>query len=704
MMKILLQLNQLARMAAKRTDLVVAIMVLLAISMMILPLPTVMVDVLIGINLAFSLMVLIVAFYISKPVEFSALPSVVLLGTLFRLSLTITTTRLILLQADAGDVVNTFGNFVVGGEIVVGLVVFLVITVAQFVVITKGAERVAEVAARFTLDALPGKQISIDNEVRNGDIDAAEAKVKRQNLERENQFYGAMDGAMKFIKGDAIAGIIIIGINLIGGLSIGIWQRGLSFGEAAHTYSLLTVGDGLIAQIPALLVSVASGAVVTRVASHGNQDLGTEIIGQLGADPRAISLAAVILFLLAFVPGMPVTVFLSLAAVAGGLAFMRKRQIKAENAVFALENESREVEPAAPEPSRETMSRLAVWLGEDLGKAISAEKFNSGADTIKRRIFIDLGINIPQAQLWPTEDGDKNDFRIDLEGVPIVEGAIEPEHLLVLDSATDLDLMSIDYEDAGSLIGRRSTYWVHKQHEQQLIDAGITFHAPDAVLLEIMFHALRRYASHFAGIQETKALLAACESQYGELVKEAVEVSSVQKISEVLRRLVEEDVPITNMRAILETIVENAPQVENAHQMAELVRGGLARQISHRRAEKNRIIPVFILTRQIEEAIRTALRQGNYIQDDVLKPLIDQISALLNSGDPMLKRSVLTSIDIRRQIYSVLAGQNVDIPVLSYQEIASEFNVQSLATIALPAPEKPSSLKAERNDQTETAG
>ncbi len=257
------RLNALARMAAQRSDVIVVAFMLMAIVMMIIPLPTWLVDTLIGLNISLSILILIVAFYIKHSVEFSALPPLILLSTLFRLSLSITTTRLILLDGNAGHIVKAFGDFVIAGQVVVGLVVFLIITVAQFVVITKGAERVAEVAARFTLDAMPGKQMSIDNDLRNGDIDQHEARRRRSRLERESQMFGAMDGAMKFVKGDAIASLVILAVNLLGGMMIGMVERNMSFADAAHTYSLLTVGDGLIAQIPALLISVAAGMVVT---------------------------------------------------------------------------------------------------------------------------------------------------------------------------------------------------------------------------------------------------------------------------------------------------------------------------------------------------------------------------------------------------------------------------------------------------------
>ncbi|MDX5376426.1 MAG: flagellar biosynthesis protein FlhA, partial [Halomonas sp.] len=320
----LAKFNLVAQRAAQRSDVVIALFIILAVVMMIIPLPTALVDALIGINIGFSLLILVVAFYISHPVEYSSLPPIILLATLFRLALSITTTRLILLEGDAGQIVSAFGNFVIAGEVVIGLVVFLIITVAQFLVITKGAERVAEVAARFILDAMPGKQMSIDNDLRNGDIEQAEARSRRQRLEQESQLYGAMDGAMKFVKGDAIAGLVILCVNLIGGLSIGMVKRGMPFGEAVNTYSLLTVGDGLVAQIPALLIAVGAGTVVTRVSSNSGHsgDLGSEIVGQLGRSSRALGLTAVILLFAAFIPGFAPGVFLTLAAGLGFAAYV----------------------------------------------------------------------------------------------------------------------------------------------------------------------------------------------------------------------------------------------------------------------------------------------------------------------------------------------------------------------------------------------
>lgn len=699
-MMVLASLNRFARAASKRSDIVIAAFMLLAIVMMIIPLPTFLVDMLIGMNIAFSLLIFVVAFYISQPVQFSALPSIILLGTLFRLSLSITTTRLILLQADAGQIVSAFGNFVVGGEVVVGLVVFLIITIAQFVVITKGAERVAEVGARFALDAMPGKQMSIDSEARSGDIDQAEAKRRRQNLERESQFYGAMDGAMKFVKGDAVAGLIIIAINLIGGLAIGSLQHGMPFGEAAHTYSLLTVGDGLISQIPALMMAVAAGTVVTRVTSDRNEDLGTEIVGQLGANHRALALAAVILFGFGIVPGFPTFVFWTLAALAGGLAYVVHKRLAASQGEHPDDEADSVMQIGNITKPQQTLAngqtgylpgsqRLVLCLGPHLAETVALPSLQESVEQVRSNVFTDIGVRVPQIGIRPDAALEPDQFRIDLEDVPVTDGVIFIDQLLVTDETVHLDLMSIPYQVRPVLIGRHDSVWVANSHKQTLEEAGITFHEPVAVLMEVLLRSVRRYASDFIDVQEIRFLLSQVEDNYGDLVKEAISVSSLQKISEVLRRLVEEDVPITNLRVILQAVVEWGAQIQDPYVLAEYARIGLARQICHRHSEMNRIVSAYLLTRETEDAVRASVQQGTggpsiNIPEEISRPIIEQLKSKFNGNDADIVRTVLTTMDIRRPIRNLLTRNDINLPVLSYQEISPEFSVQSLGYISLP--------------------
>jgi type III secretion protein V len=685
--------HRLAIAASRRSDIVVAAFMLLAIVMMIIPLPAEIIDVLIGVNIAFSLLVLVVGFYISSPVEFSSLPPVILFATLFRLALSISITRLILVEADAGAIVQTFGEFVIAGNILVGLVVFLIITVAQFVVITKGAERVAEVAARFSLDALPGKQMAIDNDLRNGDIDKAEAALRRKRLERESQLYGAMDGAMKFVKGDAIAGLIIVAINLIGGLMVGMMQHGMPFEQASHVYSLLTVGDGLIAQIPALLISVAAGAVVTRVTSEKGGDLGSEIAGQLVADPRALGLAAALVAGMGLVPGFPAPVFFAIAIMLGGAAFViRKRRLEAERGpeFETLDGSSDDPQDVAfSEVSSNSRYRVTAWVGPALASAVPLPDFRRLVDRARKELFQDLGVDPPAVELRVDRGAADNRFRIDLEDVPVADGDILPDHLLLGDDPVHLELMSLPHVQGGPLLRRRRTHWVAAEHGPAMEEAGVGYVTPAEALADCVSQTLRRYAAHFIGIQETRELLGRMEGEYGELVKEAQRVASLQKISDILRRLVEEDVPIRNLRSILEAVVEWGPREQDPVMLAEYVRTSLARQICYRHAEMNRVISAYVLSRGVEEAVRGSVRQtavGSLLSlpEEIARPVIAQIRQASESSAADVAPAVLVSMDIRRHVRNLLARNDVDLPVLSYQELAPEFSVQSLASISLP--------------------
>jgi type III secretion protein V len=700
-------LSQVALAASRRSDVIVASFLLMAVVMMIIPLPTVLVDILIGTNISISVLILVVAFYISHPTEFSSLPPVILLGTLFRLALSISTTRLILLDADAGQIVQTFGEFVIAGNLVVGLVIFLIITIAQFVVITKGGERVAEVAARFTLDAMPGKQMSIDNDLRNGDIKQEEARTRRRQLERESQLYGAMDGAMKFVKGDAIATLIIAIVNLVGGLMVGMLQRGMGFGEAAQVYCLLTIGDGLVAQIPALLVSVAAGTVVTRVSAAPGQksDLGTEISHQLFADPRALALAAAILFGLSFVPGFPTAVFLALSLLLaiGAYGLHRRRQVaeaKPEAELLHGPPEQASEVALSAGPGQGSRYRVTAWVGRELAAAVPPAQFRPLADRSRQDLYNDLGVNPPAVEMRVDPASEPHAFRIDLEGVPVADGDIPTGHVLLRDDQVHLDLMSVPYVAGKPLLRRRQTFWVDQSRVADMQRAGIGYAGPAEVLTECLAQTLRRYAAHFIGIQETRELLAGMEAQYSELIKEAVRVAPIQRIAEILRRLVEEDVPIKNLRSILEAIVEWGPREQDAVMLTEYVRSALARQICYRNAEINRIISAYVLARNVEEAVRSAVRQtsvGTYLSmpDDAARAIIGQIRKEVERTDHEITPVVLASMDVRRHVRNLLARNDILLPVMSYQELAPEFTVQSLASITLAFQEAPATRQAD---------
>ncbi|NWD07028.1 type III secretion system export apparatus subunit SctV [Pseudomonas gingeri] len=687
-------LNNLARRASQRSDVIIVAFMLMAIVMMIIPLPTYMVDMLIALNIALSILILIVAFYISHSVEFSALPPLILLSTLFRLSLSITTTRLILLDGNAGHIVKAFGDFVIAGQVVVGLVVFLIITVAQFVVITKGAERVAEVAARFTLDAMPGKQMSIDNDLRNGDIDQAEARRRRSRLERESQMFGAMDGAMKFVKGDAIAGLVILLVNLLGGMLIGMLERGMSFANAVHTYSLLTVGDGLIAQIPALLISVAAGTVVTRVNSDGVQgDLGTEILRQLGASRRALILTALILAGVSLLPGFPSAIFIGLALIIGGVVFGLHRRERL-NADAAVEEQVEVVSEPEVETSMENLpelvpdSRVLLVLGPALAEVSSVHSLRQKIEALCHEIRSDLGVEIPLPGVYVDNALGAEHFRVEFEGVPVSEGAIPAGRLLLQDDSVHLNLLEIPGLEADSPLSQRPAQWVDARHEESLRGSGTAFLFPDEILRAVLERSLRRYAGDFLGIQETRQLLGRLESGYGELVKEALRVVPLQRMAETLRHVVGEGVSIRNQRALMEAMVEWGARENDAARLGEHMRAALARQICHQYADRNRVISAFVLSPQLEEQLRAALRRPEpareLVPEEVNRSLISQLRQACDKLPANNRTVLLVHTDLRRGMRRLVQRAEVELPVLSFRELTTEYNLQALVTLGLP--------------------
>jgi type III secretion protein V len=694
-MNLLDMLTRALVVASRRGDLAIATIVLVAIMMMIIPLPTPVVDLLITANIAASLLILLVAFYISEPIEVSALPSVVLIATLFRLAITITTARLILLQADAGEIISTFGNFVVGGNLAVGLVIFVIITVVQFVVITKGAERVAEVAARFSLDALPGKQMSIDSDLRGGDIDQAEARRQRRRLSQESHLYGAMDGAMKFVRGDAIAGIVVILVNLIGGLAIGSLQHGLTLSAAAQTYSLLTVGDGLVAQLPALLVSVAAGTVVTRVSSADKLDLGTQISQQLLGDPRALFLGAAIMVGLAFIPGFPTPAFLTLSvALAGGGYWSRRERAgtAGPTAVAAQRNLTSEGAPALPQSAvgagvaKPGRYRLAACIGQELAVRVTPDGFSERVAQVRHHLTADLGIEPPPVELRVDEGIQPDHFKIELEGVPVLEGDIPRDCLLVESDPIDLELLSIPFDAGPRIVSRRPAVWVDHQHQETLAAIGIEFFGPTEVLGKWLEQVVRRNATQFIGVQETRDLVARTEKEYPELMKEVLKSLTLQKIAEILRRLLEENVPVHNLRLIFEAMVEWAPREQDTIVLAEYIRIALRRQICYRCADRNRVIVAYMLERAVEDVLRSSVRPtavGAFlsITDSAARAIVDRIKRVFAAAPDTLP-VVLTSMDVRRHLRNLLVRNELDIAVLSYQELVPEFSIQPLAAVA----------------------
>ena len=672
-----------------RQDLILVVLMVMTIIMMILPLPTFIIDLLLATNIALTVLLLMVGIYLKDPVEFSTLPSVILISTVFRLSLSISTTRLILVQADAGKIVSTFGEFVISGNLIVGLVVFLIITVVQFVVITKGSERVAEVSARFTLDALPGRQMSIDADLRNGDIDQVEAKRRRQVLQKESQLYGAMDGAMKFVKGDAIAGLVIIAVNLLGGLMVGTLQHGMSMGEALQIYALLTVGDGLVAQIPALFMSITAGTIVTRVTTEETRNLGSDIASQLVHNSRTLRLAAIVLVGLGLVPGFPTAIFWLLAALLGGtgiLFHLRDRKIaEEEEERIAIEAKIAEETPA----SLPTQEVIGLCLSSGLHEAIDPTSFEPRLQRVRKLLFEQLGLPFPHIHTRVEETLEAGSYRIVLDDVPMDDGSLTLGKLLLCDEPDHLELAGIPGEPGGPFLERPRTIWVDQEHQEALDEAGIGYMNTAECLAACIRQILSRYASQFIGVQEAHAILGTIDSAYGDLVREAQKVVPIQKMADIFRRLLDENVSIRNLRIVLDALIEWGNKEQDVVLLAEYVRSALKRQICNSYADQQKVLHAFLLERDVEQVLRQAIRQtsvGGYLalsDEDGARLLTTFHQHAERLAADNVRPVVLTSLDIRRFLRSLLVKNNIRVPVLSFQDLAPEFTVQPVVTIRM---------------------
>jgi type III secretion protein V len=691
--------QRLALTAAKRSDIVLAVMLVAIIFMMILPLPTLVVDVLIAINMTLSAVLLMVAMYLPSPLAFSSFPSVLLVTTLFRLGISIATTRLILLQGDAGDIIDTFGNFVVGGNLVVGLVVFLILTIVQFVVITKGAERVAEVAARFSLDAMPGKQMSIDGDMRAGTIDMEEAKRRRNIVEKESQLYGSMDGAMKFVKGDAIAGLIIVAVNLLGGILIGIMQRGMTAGKAMQTYSILSIGDGLISQIPALFISICAGIMVTRVQTEdgGPSNVGRDIGNQVLSQPRALIIGGFIALGIGLIPGMPtiVFVFLALPLLGMGVSMLPRKEVDAVTGKVTEVPAMQASGAKAPAPKKDGTDEfvptvpLILDVSEDLRTLLDAASLNEELLRIRRALYFDLGVPFPGIHLRFSDRLPPETYHILLSEVPVAMGRLRPKKLLVRESEQTLNGLMLKFEKDRAFLPGIETLWVDHHLKDLLTNAGMSVMDASQILTYHLASVLRKYSADFIGVQETKFLLSAMEQRFPDLVKEAIRIMPTQKIGEILQRLVSEDISVRDLRTILEALVEWGQKEKDSVLLTEYVRGSLKRHISHKYSAGLNMLPAYLLAPKVEETLRSAIRQtsaGSYLALDPAtgKKLVENVKKAVGKLPPTGQRPVLlASMDIRRYLRKLIEQDLYDLQVISYQELTKEVNIQPLARIDL---------------------
>ena len=680
---------------ARNSDISLAGAVVCILVFMVMPLPTMLLDLLLAFSITFALTILLVAMYIQRPLELSAFPSILLLTTLFRLSLNIATTRVVLLHghegtAAAGSIIKAFGGFVVGGNYVVGLIVFVILVVINFAVITKGAGRIAEVAARFTLDAMPGKQMSIDADLNAGFINEQEARSRRETLAREAEYYGAMDGANKFVRGDAVAGIIITLINILGGLAIGVFQKGMPFGLAAQAYTLLTVGDGLVSQIPALVISTAAGIIVSRA---GNQSsLGTEITSQVFFHPRAISMVAAVLFGFALLPGLPTLPFLVLSLMAGGLAYSLL-QAKRQSEQAELEQRARDEKTPAVETltALPPLDVLAIEVGYSLIPLVDAEQNGELLERIKairRQMAFDLGIIIPPVHIQDNMQLNPGEYTILLKGNEIARGELMPNYLLAMNPG------SADGTVDG-IATQEPTYglpalWIRETAKENALSKGFTVVDTAAVMTTHLAEVIRRHAHELLGRQEAQRMLDHLKQSHPKVVEELVpNLLPLGSVVKVLHNLLREQVSIRDLLAILETLGDWAPLTKDPDALTEHVRHGLARTLTKAHLAADGSLSVITLSHAVESALAEALQKGEHGRVLALDPAT--VNRMMNSLARQIERCaarsvqpvVLCSSAVRLPFKKLAERFIPHLCVLSYDEILSTVEIRSLSSVEL---------------------
>jgi flagellar biosynthesis protein FlhA len=671
-------------------DLSVLLSVILIVAMLIIPFPSWLLSVLIMVNISIALLVLLNTMNMTEPLQFSVFPSLLLLLTLFRLGLNVSTTRSILSKGEAGGVVETFGTFVVGGNVVVGMVVFLILIIIQFVVITKGSERVSEVAARFTLDAMPGKQMSIDADLNAGMISEQQARERREKVSREADFYGAMDGASKFVKGDAIAGIIIVIINLIFGIVIGMTQQGLGIADAASKYSLLTVGDGIVSQIPALLISTATGIVVTRAASDGN--LGIDITSQLLAYPKMLYVGAATIFLLGLFTPIHDLLTIPIAALMafGGYSFSRVREPDTQQ-LQEMEEDIQMDEMKSPESVVNLLNVDPIEFEFGYGLIPLADA-NQGGDLldrivmIRRQLAIELGLVIPVVRIRDNIQLQPNEYRLKIKGNEMARGELLLDHYLAMSPGIDDD--SIEGIDTIEPSFGLPAKWITEEMKEQAEIFGYTVVDPPSVVSTHITEVIKANAHELLGRQETKQLIDHLRESYPILVEEATpNPLSVGEIQKVLGKLLRENVSIRNLPIIFETLADYGKVTTDTDILAEYVRQALARQITNQYSRNGETLKVITLSGRVEKVIAEGVQQtehGNYLSLDpavsqgILESVANQVEQLsIMEQTPI----ILCSPAVRMYVRQLTERYFAQIPVLSYNELEANVEVQSVGVV-----------------------
>jgi flagellar biosynthesis protein FlhA len=694
--------NGLRRML-RHTDLLAAVSVVLVVTMLVVPLPSELLSLLITLNIAGALTIVCATMYLGKALDFAAFPSLLLLTTMFRLAINVSVTRLILTTGDAGSVVKSFGEFVVSGNVVVGLVIFLILVVIQFVVVTNGAGRVAEVGARFTLDAMPGKQMAIDADLNAGLITDQQARERRSEIAREADFYGAMDGASKFVKGDAMAALIITAINLVGGIIVGMLQRHLGFSEATHQYSLLTVGDGLAAQIPALLISVATGIIVTRAAS--DRDLGSDIANQILGQRKAPLVAAGAIGLFALIPGLPKLPFLFIAAIFGAIAWaVRNGMPGATDA--DKEASAAAAKAALPKAGEEPMSEVGIdalelAIGFGLVPLVDVGQGNTGSSSllrrvsqIRRQIAGDLGLVVPPVRIHDELGLESHEYMVKVRGSEVTRGRIMPGHLLAMDPG----------DASGKLQGiptREPAFgldavWIGESARGEAEALGYTVVDAESMIVTHLTETIRSHAAELLTRQDVRALLDKLKETNAAVVEEVVpDALSLGEIQRVLQSLLAEGVPIRDLGTIVEAIGDKARTTRDTSLLSEYARQALGRAITAPHLDERLRLQAITLDPAIEQEVSTSITQttdGEYLAMDppraqaIVTALRAQVEhaaahgahgARAGGGGPVL----LCSARIRRHLRRLIAQAQPHLAVCSYNEIAPGIDVETIGVI-----------------------
>ena len=657
---------------------------------MMVPLPTIMLDLLLSLSITLSIIILLMSMYVLKPLDFSVFPSVLLTVTLLRLSLNVASTRLILLHGNegtdaAGQVIKAFGTFVVGGNYVVGLIVFSVLVLINFIVITKGATRVAEVSARFTLDAMPGKQMSIDADLNSGLITENDARLRRREIENEANFYGAMDGASKFVRGDAIAGVIIVFVNIIGGLIIGVLQHGMPMVDAAKNYTLLTIGDGLVTQVPALIVSTAAGMLVTRTAASA--DLGEEMRQQIFTNPKALGMAALVLFTFAVIPGMPKLSFMIVSILFGALAY--KLYHATEPPV-----EEKEAEPSPSAESTEILTPLDP-LGLEVGYGlISLVDVNQGGElllrikALRRQIAMEMGFIVPAIHIRDNLQLKPNEYAILIKGTEIVRGELMPGyHLAITSEARGGKIPGIETREPAFNL---PAVWILDRDKEGIQAKGIVVVDPATVVTTHLTEIIKSNIDGLLGRREVQALLDNLGVSYPKVVDEMVpKLVNIGTLQKVLQKLLREQVSIRDLLTIIETLADYTSVTKNVDILTGYVRHGLARAITRQYQDQEGNISVVMVSPEVEDMVNQSVQHMEYesfISPDpnkvkqVIQNMQRFVSNFVSRG---LQPVVLCSPNVRIHLRKVLEQFLPNVAVLSHNEITHDVKITYLGMVEL---------------------